>query len=175
MLRVSTIILCSLLLLGACDQPSSSGDQAPVNAQSSTNPPTSPEVPSTSAPTAQKLEVPYVIQDSSQVLELQDGLKVYFIDKGTGPSPNLQRNVLFHYHGMLTDGTVFDSSFERGQPLDSPLARLIRGWQIALEQVPLGSKVKLVIPSELGYGAQGSTNVPPNATLIFDIELISMY
>ncbi|MEM6631169.1 MAG: FKBP-type peptidyl-prolyl cis-trans isomerase [Bacteroidota bacterium] len=172
--RVVVMILGSLLWIGACDQASSSeeGQQtAPEKVQTVEE--STPEV--SASDIKEKLEVPYVIQDSSQVLTLQDGLEVYFIEKGTGPSPSIQRNVLFHYHGMLTDGTVFDSSFERGQPLDSPLSRLIRGWQIALEQVPLGSKVKLVIPPELGYGAQGSTNVPPNATLIFDIELISMY
>ena len=174
MFRLSGIALFLLALFQAC-QPTS--DATSPAAETSPPPQKVEDSQATSSPkpASKAQEVPYVIQDSSNVLDLGNGLLVYFIKKGTGPTPTIQRNVLFHYHGMLTDGTVFDSSFERGQPLDSPLQRLIRGWQIALEKVPLGSQVKLHIPPELGYGAQGSTNVPPNATLIFDIELISMY
>ncbi len=174
MFRLSGIALCLLALLQAC-QPASDTSSPGTETPSSPQKVEESQATSSPQPASKAQEVPYVIQDSSNVLDLGNGLLVYFIKKGTGPAPSLQRNVLFHYHGMLTDGTVFDSSFERGQPLDSPLQRLIRGWQIALEKVPLGSQVKLRIPPELGYGAQGSTNVPPNATLIFDIELISMY
>ena len=154
-------------------QETSSSSPSPVSSQSAEQAPSSQAVSPSTAQLAR--EVPYTVEDSTQSLELDGGVQVFFIQKGSGVKPNLQRNILFHYHGMLTDGTVFDSSFDRGQPLDSPLRNLIQGWQQALVQVPLGSKVRLIIPPELGYGAQGSTNVPPNATLIFDIELISMY
>ena len=174
--KLSGIALCFLALFQACQAPGEhSAETQTVSPPVSAETPTETQQTNTATTASKAQEVPYVIEDSSQVLDLGSGLLVYFIKKGSGLAPTIQRNVLFHYHGMLTDGTVFDSSFERGQPLDSPLQRLIRGWQLALEQVPLGSKVKLVVPPELGYGAQGSTNVPPNATLIFDIELISMY
>jgi len=158
---------------GCSPQEKSPASMPPVPPKSAQQVPAAPASPSDSAP--KSLEVPYTIEDSAQSLTLEGGVQVFFIQEGSGPKPSLQRNILFHYHGMLTDETVFDSSFERGQPLDSPLRNLIQGWQQALVQVPLGSKVRLIIPPELGYGAQGSTNVPPNSTLIFDIELISMY
>lgn len=120
-------------------------------------------------------KVPFVITDSSQVEILEGGVKMYFIEKGSGAVPNRDAHVLIHYHGMLMDGTVFDSSFERGQPADFVLNALIQGWQVALTKAPSGSKVKLIIPPDMGYGAGGSGSIPPNSTLVFDIELISTY
>ena len=173
-----TFICCILFLAFGCqpesEQTSSVTESVPTETPAQETAPPA-EVSNTASPAPVSLEVPYTIEDSSQMQDLGDGLLLYYVKKGSGPSPKIQNNVLFHYHGTLTTGEVFDSSFNRGQPLDSPLQRLIRGWQIALQEVPLGSKIKLIIPPELGYGAQGSTSVPPNATIIFDIELISMY
>jgi FKBP-type peptidyl-prolyl cis-trans isomerase len=76
---------------------------------------------------------------------------------------------------MLTDGTVFDSSFDRGEVHDFPLPRLIPGWQLALPKVRIGSKVRLVVPPQLGYGSRRIGNIPANSTLLFDIELIDSY
>jgi FKBP-type peptidyl-prolyl cis-trans isomerase FklB len=126
------------------------------------------------APT-QGVKPPYVIKDSSSVQLLESGVQLYVIEAGSGAIPAPTSHVFINYHGMLTDGTVFDSSFDRGTPADFALTQLIRGWQIGLTKVKSGSKVKLVVPPEVGYGAQGSATIPPNSTLIFDIELISTY
>ena len=178
MRSVFSVLYVFLFLAIGCQSGAEQASSTPEAVPSETpSQPTAPSVeasPATTSPVVNQ-DIPYTIEDSSQIQDLGDGLLLYYVKKGSGPSPNIQNNVLFHYHGTLTSGEVFDSSFNRGQPLDSPLQRLIRGWQIALQEVPLGSKIKLIIPPELGYGAQGSTSVPPNATIIFDIELISMY
>ncbi|MCL4137447.1 UNVERIFIED_CONTAM: hypothetical protein GTU68_015545 [Idotea baltica] len=80
-----------------------------------------------------------------------------------------------NYHGMLLDGSVFDSSFGQGGVKDFSLQQLIKGWQVGLTKVRTGSKVKLIIPPELGYGAQARPSIPANSTLVFDIELVSTY
>lgn len=121
-------------------------------------------------------EVPFVIKDSTAVRELEGGVRMYVLEEGKGMVPNLMHHVLIHYHGTLEDGTVFDSSYEKGQPADFLLRDLIRGWQVALTKVRTGSRIKLIVPPEMGYGMQGNgPGVPPNATLIFDIDLISAY
>lgn len=79
-----------------------------------------------------------------------------------------------HYHGMLTNGTVFDSSVDRGQPATFPVGGVIQGWQEILQLMPTGSKWKVYIPSALGYGSQAVGNIPPNSILIFEIELLSI-
>ncbi len=150
-------------------------DESASSYESTTANPTVNERKAPSTQVQTQLEVPYKMEDVVETTELLEGVTIYYISKGSGPVPALNNNVLVNYHGMLEDGTVFDSSFRRGQPMDSPLQNLIRGWQLALAQVPVGSRVKLVIPPELGYGVQGTGNIPPNATLTFDIELISMY
>ncbi|RMG30311.1 MAG: FKBP-type peptidyl-prolyl cis-trans isomerase [Bacteroidetes bacterium] len=160
--------LSVVLLMAAC---SGSGESAASEA------PASPP-PAAAAPTspASTLKPPYPIADSSQVQTLPGGIQLYIIEKGSGAIPKPGSHVFINYHGMLTDGTVFDSSFERGAPADFALNQLIKGWQIGLTAVPTGSKIKLIIPPEYGYGPQGSPpNIPGNATLIFDIELISTY
>jgi len=100
----------------------------------------------------------------------------YSIQKeGTGATPKSGKTVSVHYRGMLMDGTVFDSSYQRNQPIDFPLGegRVIPGWDEGIALLKKGSVAKLVIPSELAYGAQGAGGViPPNATLIFEVELV---
>lgn len=118
---------------------------------------------------------PYAIADSSNVRMLEGGVKMYIIEEGQGPIPSPTSTVIAHYHGMLTDGTVFDSSFERGQTTSFPLTGVIKGWTVALSQVRTGSKVKLIIPPDMGYGAQASGKIPANSTLIFDVDLVSTY
>lgn len=100
----------------------------------------------------------------------------YKIEKeGTGPSPKETDVVKVHYHGTLTDGTVFDSSVERKQPVSFPLNRVIRGWTEGLQLMKVGGKAKLVIPSELGYGDAGAPpKISGGATLIFEVELLAI-
>jgi len=107
----------------------------------------------------------------------ESGLRYQFIQKGEGQQPNVGQTVSVHYKGTLTDGTVFDSSYKRNQPLDFPIGegRVIPGWDEGIQLLGVGDKARLVIPSDLAYGARGAGGViPPNATLIFDVELVGI-
>ncbi len=107
--------------------------------------------------------------------ETESGLQYRVIEEGTGASPGPTDEVTVHYTGKLTDGTVFDSSVERGDPATFPVNQVISGWTEALQLMKEGSKWELVIPSELGYGPRGAGGaIPPNAVLIFEVELISV-
>jgi FKBP-type peptidyl-prolyl cis-trans isomerase len=103
------------------------------------------------------------------------GLKIDIIKEGNGPLPQPGQKVSVHYTGTLPDGKVFDSSRDRGQPISFPLGagQVIRGWDEGLSRLKVGTRARLTIPPELGYGARGAGGViPPNATLIFDVELM---
>lgn len=103
------------------------------------------------------------------------GLQYQVIKEGTGPKPTINDNVTTHYHGTLIDGTVFDSSVDRGQPASFPVSGVIPGWTEALQMMPVGSKYKLFIPAELAYGDRGAgPQIGPNTTLVFEVELISI-
>lgn len=105
----------------------------------------------------------------------ESGLQYEVLTVGDGEIPKATSKVTTHYTGTLIDGTVFDSSVERGEPISFPVGGVIRGWQEALQLMPKGSKWRLYIPQDLAYGSRGAGNViPPYATLIFDIELIEV-
>lgn len=109
------------------------------------------------------------------VVELPSGLQYQVIQEGSGPTPGLSDKVKCHYHGTLLDGTVFDSSVDRGQPIDFPVSGVIRGWIEALQLMPVGSKWKLFIPADLAYGdQQAGAKIAPGSTLIFDVELLEI-
>lgn len=109
------------------------------------------------------------------VVELPSGLQYKVLKQGTGPKPVPSDTVTVHYTGKLVDGSVFDSSVERNEPATFPVSMVIPGWTEALQLMPVGSKWTLFIPSSLGYGEQGAGGIiPPNATLIFDVELLSI-
>jgi FKBP-type peptidyl-prolyl cis-trans isomerase FklB len=103
------------------------------------------------------------------------GLQYEVLKEGTGPKPAVTDSVSVHYHGTLIDGKVFDSSVERGEPTSFPLQGVIRGWTEGLQLMPVGSKWRFYIPSDLAYGdqAQGD-DIPPGSTLIFDVELLGI-
>jgi FKBP-type peptidyl-prolyl cis-trans isomerase FklB len=112
-------------------------------------------------------------------VKLPDGqtadLQYKVITEGKGEKPKTTDTVTTQYRGRLIDGTEFDSSYKRGQPAEFPVSGVIKGWTEALQLMPVGSKWELYIPSELAYGERGSgANIGPNATLIFEIELISI-
>jgi FKBP-type peptidyl-prolyl cis-trans isomerase len=103
----------------------------------------------------------------------ESGIYYQITKEGNGESPNIGSNVKTHYKGMLLDGKVFDSSYDRGQPLDFPLANVIPGWQQAIPLLSKGGKGTFYIPSGLAYGTRGAGGViPPNAVLVFEVELL---
>ena len=109
------------------------------------------------------------------VVTLPSGLQYKILKQGDGPKPTAADTVVCNYRGTFINGTEFDSSYKRGQPLTFPLRGVIRGWTEALQLMPAGSKWQVVIPSDLAYGPRGAGGViGPNATLIFEIELISI-
>ena len=109
------------------------------------------------------------------VVTTESGLQYEVLTKGTGASPNAEDSVTVHYTGTLIDGTVFDSSVERGAPATFGVSRVIKGWTEALQLMSVGEKLRLVIPSNLAYGLRGSApKIGPNATLIFEVELIKI-
>ncbi|MEK6623695.1 MAG: FKBP-type peptidyl-prolyl cis-trans isomerase [Bdellovibrionota bacterium] len=104
----------------------------------------------------------------------ESGLAYKIITEGTGKNPKAEDMVEVHYHGTLMDGTVFDSSVERGKRVSFPLNRVIKGWTEGLQLIKEGGKVKLVIPSDLAYGDHGAPpKIPGGSTLIFEVELFS--
>jgi FKBP-type peptidyl-prolyl cis-trans isomerase FklB len=111
----------------------------------------------------------------AEVTTTESGLQYEVLVEGTGPKPSATDTVVTHYHGTLTDGTVFDSSVERGSPATFPVNRVIAGWTEALQMMGTGSKWRLVIPSELAYGERGAGGaIPPDATLVFEVELLEI-
>jgi len=109
------------------------------------------------------------------VITLPSGLQYSVITEGKGPKPGLEDKVTTHYHGTLLDGKVFDSSVDRGQPVSFAVNGVIPGWTEALQMMPVGSKWKLFVPSNLAYGERGAGgDIGPNETLIFEVELISI-
>jgi FKBP-type peptidyl-prolyl cis-trans isomerase FklB len=109
------------------------------------------------------------------VVELPSGLQYEVLKTGKGEKPKLTDTVKCHYHGTLVNGTVFDSSVQRGQPAEFPVNQVIPGWTEALQMMTVGSKWRLFIPSQLAYGEQGAGNViEPNSTLVFDVELLDI-
>jgi FKBP-type peptidyl-prolyl cis-trans isomerase len=114
---------------------------------------------------------------ADKMTSTDSGLQYLVEKEGQGKLPEVGNVVQVHYKGMLADGTVFDSSYERDEPIAFPLGKgaVIPGWEEGIELLPVGSKAKLVIPSELGYGEMGAGGViPPNAKLYFEVELVDI-
>ena len=109
------------------------------------------------------------------VVTLPSGLQYEVITEGKGALPKDTDQVTCHYHGSLIDGTVFDSSVQRGTPATFGVGQVIKGWVEALQLMPVGSKWKLYIPSDLAYGAAGAGQaIEPNSTLIFEVEVLDI-
>tara|TARA_R110000772_G_scaffold41479_5_gene96434 strand:- start:9891 stop:10592 length:702 start_codon:yes stop_codon:yes gene_type:complete len=109
------------------------------------------------------------------VTTTESGLQYQVLVEGKGAKPTADDTVEVHYHGTLLDGTVFDSSYQRGETVSFPVGGVIPGWTEALQLMPVGSKWKLFIPPSLAYGAGGAGQmIGPNAALVFDVELISI-
>jgi len=118
----------------------------------------------------------YLAQNAKKegVTVTDSGLQYEIITEGDGPIPTSSDKVKTHYHGMLIDGSVFDSSVDRGKPISFPVMGVIKGWQEALQLMPVGSKWRVYIPSRLAYGERGAGSISPNSALIFDVELLGI-
>ena len=109
------------------------------------------------------------------VVTLPSGLQYQVLQKGEGPKPTASDKVKCHYHGTLINGTVFDSSVQRGEPAVFGVSQVIPGWVEALQLMPVGSKWRLFIPSDLAYGEHGAGEaIEPNSALVFDVELLDI-
>ena len=109
-----------------------------------------------------------------EVETTESGLQYEVLEEGSGAKPGARDRVTVHYKGELLDGTVFDSSYDRGEPISFALNQVIKGWTEGLQLMPIGSKYKFTIPSELGYGSRGQGPIPANSVLIFQVELLGI-
>jgi FKBP-type peptidyl-prolyl cis-trans isomerase FklB len=115
------------------------------------------------------------LEKNEKVITTKSGLQYEIVVEGKGEKPSATSTVRCHYEGRLINGTVFDSSYRRNQPADFPVNQVIAGWTEALQLMPVGSKWRLFIPSNLAYGEHGAGEaIAPNSTLIFDVELLEI-
>jgi FKBP-type peptidyl-prolyl cis-trans isomerase len=114
------------------------------------------------------------VKSKPNVVVLPSGLMYQIENPGTGPSPKPEETVKVHYTGTLVNGTVFDSSVQRGEPVEFQLDQVIPGWTEGLQKISKGGKIKLFIPPQLAYGDEGRQGIPPASTLVFDVELLDI-
>ena len=122
-------------------------------------------------------EIEFLAENSRKpnIVITGSGLQYEVIIEGTGPKPNSDSLVRVHYEGALTNGTVFDSSYSRGEPAEFHLGGVIPGWTEGLQLMSVGSKYRLFVPSDLGYGPMGAgQQIPPYSTLVFEVELLDI-
>ena len=112
---------------------------------------------------------------AGSVVTSQSGLQLQMLKEGSGPSPTASDVVKVHYRGTLTDGKEFDSSYARGAPAEFPLNRVIKCWTEGVQRLKVGGKARLTCPPAIAYGERGAGGViPPNATLVFEVELLGI-
>ncbi len=170
--RAGLMSFCCLMV--ACTQ---QGDtQQTSNAGQTTDNPSIVAAEATATPTASSTPKK-TTTGANKVVTTSSGLKYTELKVGTGAIPKIGQTVSVHYTGTLENGTKFDSSRDRGVPFEFPLGtgQVIKGWDEGISTMKVGGRRQLIIPPELGYGARGAGGViPPNATLIFDVELLSI-
>ncbi len=159
------------------EQPASETATTDTSNSNRENIKTMPDTTQTSAESWGADQIAYLTEYEARdaVLKSPSGVLYTVLNEGDGVSPEKGDVVTVHYEGKLIDGTVFDSSYSRGQPATFPSDRLIPGWVEILPMMSVGDKWEIVIPSDLAYGARGAgASIPPNATLIFTLELLDV-
>jgi FKBP-type peptidyl-prolyl cis-trans isomerase len=114
------------------------------------------------------------LKENKAIVELPSGLRYEIVKAGTGAAPKATETVKVHYTGTLIDGSVFDSSVQRGEPAEFALDQVIPGWTEGIQKMTKGGKIKLYVPPQLAYGDDGRPGIPPGSTLIFDVELLDI-
>ena len=114
------------------------------------------------------------LKENKAIVELPSGLRYEIVKAGEGAAPKATDTVKVHYTGTLVNGTVFDSSVQRGEPIEFPLDGVIPGWTEGLQKISKGGKIKLYIPPHLAYGDEAKGQIPPSSTLVFDVELLDI-
>jgi FKBP-type peptidyl-prolyl cis-trans isomerase len=158
------------ICLAGCDKPAS----APGDSKTPTPPPTSSSTPAPAAAPAPAAPAASSAP-STEWKTTASGLKYQVMKQGNGTaSPKATDTVKVHYHGTFLDGKIFDSSVQRGEPISFPLNRVIPGWTEGLQLMKVGDKFKFEIPPQLAYGEAGRPGIPPNSTLVFEVELLGI-
>ncbi|PHR94815.1 MAG: hypothetical protein COA78_31500 [Blastopirellula sp.] len=134
------------------------------------------EVQKKKAEEASKKDIAYLAANKKKegVVTTESGLQYKILKPGTGATPKPEDTVVCHYKGTFLDGKEFDSSYSRNEPASFPVLQVIKGWTEALQLMKVGAKWQLTIPGNLAYGPQGRSGIPPNAVLLFDIELLEI-
>lgn len=170
--RTGLVAICCLTL--ACEQTNENQTTADT-----TSNPTATQASDTTSPTTTPTATPTTTEAATETgkeITTASGLKYVELKPGTGATPKPGQVITVHYTGTLENGTKFDSSRDRDQPFEFPIGagQVIKGWDEGLSTMKVGGRRKLIIPPELGYGASGTGPIPPNSTLIFDVELLGV-